>query len=81
MVIASKAGADSDPDWYRNLVANPDVTVEMGTEHFQAIATPAAEPERTRLYEKAESISSGFTEYKNKTSRVIPIVILTRKSS
>ena len=79
VVVASKAGADSNPDWYYNLVAHPEVLVETGTEHFDAIATVTSEPERTRLYAKMESISSGFTDYKNKTSRIIPVVTLTRK--
>ena len=79
VIIASKGGADTNPDWYRNVLANPDVSVEIGTEQFQAIATPTSEPERTRLYEKMESINRGFTEYKRKTSRAIPVITLTRK--
>lgn len=80
VIIASKSGADTDPDWYRNLLAHSDVSVEVGTEEFQATAKAASEPERTRLYEKMESINPGFTEYKQKTSRVIPVITLTRKS-
>ena len=80
VVIASKAGADTHPDWYHNLVANPDVSIEVGTEQFDAHATVASEPERTQLYEKMESISRGFTEYKNKTDRVIPVVTLRQKT-
>jgi deazaflavin-dependent oxidoreductase (nitroreductase family) len=79
VVIASKAGAPSNPDWYHNLVAHPDVSVEAGTDQFEAVASVADEPERTELYSKMEAISSGFTEYKNKTERVIPVVILTPK--
>lgn len=79
VVVASKAGAPSNPDWYYNLVAHPDVSVEVGTEQFDAVAEVAEEPERTELYRKMEAISSGFTEYKNKTDRVIPVVILTPK--
>ncbi|QPC81821.1 nitroreductase family deazaflavin-dependent oxidoreductase [Phototrophicus methaneseepsis] len=80
VVVASKAGAETNPDWYHNLVANPEVSVEAGTEQFDAVASVTSEPERTQLYKKMESISSGFTEYKNKTSRVIPVITLTRKS-
>jgi deazaflavin-dependent oxidoreductase (nitroreductase family) len=80
VVIASKGGADTNPDWYTNLVAHPDVSVEVGTEQFPAIASVPSEPERTKLYEKMESIRPGFTEYKQKTSRIIPVVTLTRKS-
>jgi deazaflavin-dependent oxidoreductase (nitroreductase family) len=79
VVIASKGGADTHPDWYHNLRANPELTVEIGTEQFPVTATVPSEPERTKLYEKMESISAGFTEYKHKTSRVIPVVTLTRK--
>ncbi len=80
VVVASKAGAPSNPDWYHNLVAHPDVSVEAGTDQFEAVAKVADEPERTELYSKMEAISSGFTEYKNKTERVIPVVIITPKS-
>jgi len=80
IVIASKSGADTNPDWYRNLLTNPDVSVEVGTEQFPATAAAASEPERTSLYEKMEKINPGFTDYKQKTSRVIPVITLTRKS-
>jgi deazaflavin-dependent oxidoreductase (nitroreductase family) len=80
VVIASKGGADTNPDWYLNLLAHPEVSVEVGTEQFPAVATVPSEPERTKLYEKMESISSGFTEYKHKTSRIIPVITLSRKS-
>jgi deazaflavin-dependent oxidoreductase (nitroreductase family) len=80
VVIASKAGADTNPDWYYNLIAHPDVSIEVGTEQVPVTASVASEPERTRLYDIVESISHGFTEYKHKTSRVIPVITLTRKS-
>lgn len=80
VIIASKSGADTNPDWYHNLLANPEVTVEVGTEKFEATAKSVSEPERTRLYEKMESIRPVFSEYKHKTSRVIPVIMLTRKS-
>ena len=80
IVIASKAGAPSNPAWYYNLAANPEVRVEVGSEQFEAQATVAQEPERTTLYEKMEAVSPGFATYKQKaTPRVIPVVILTRK--
>ena len=80
VVIASKGGADTHPDWYRNILANPNLSVEVGTEKFPVTAKVTSEPERTKLYEKMESISSGFTDYKSKTSRTIPVITLTRKS-
>lgn len=80
VVVASKGGAPTHPDWYRNIVANPEVSVEVGTEQFKARATIAEEPERTKLYEKMETTSSAFTEYKSKTTRIIPVIILTPES-
>lgn len=77
VVIASKAGAPTHPDWYYNVAAHPTVTVEYGTEIFQAQATIAAEPERTRLYNKMIEIMPGFAEYQQKAGRVIPVIILT----
>ena len=49
VIIASKGGADTHPDWYYNVVANPNVTIEVGTEKYDAVATVEEEPERTRL--------------------------------
>ena len=77
-VIASKAGAPTHPDWYFNIVANPQVTVEVGKETFQAKATIAEEPERSRLYEKMVEVMPGFDEYRRKTTRVIPVIVLER---
>lgn len=78
IVVASKGGAPTHPDWYHNLVANPEVEVEYGTERFKARATVAGEPERTALYEKMEAAYDFFTEYKQKAGRVIPVITLTR---
>jgi deazaflavin-dependent oxidoreductase (nitroreductase family) len=78
VIIASKGGAPTNPDWYYNLVAHPDVMVEVGTEQFQVHATVAAEPERTRLYQQMVAMMPGFAEYEQKTTRKIPVFILTR---
>ncbi len=80
VIVASKGGAPSHPDWYYNLVANPEVTVEYGTEKFQARATVTSEPERTRLYEGMERRMASFTDYKLNAGRVIPVVTLSRLS-
>jgi len=80
VVFASKGGAPTNPDWYYNLVAQPLVTVEVGTEQFQARATVATEPERTRLYDQMAAARPNFAEYQRKTTRSIPVVILTRVS-
>ena len=77
VVIASKGGAPTNPDWYYNILANPLVTVEVGTEQFQARATVAEEPERTRLYNKMVGIMPGFDDYRRRTTRVIPVIVLT----
>ncbi len=78
-VFASKAGADSDPDWYRNLVAHPDVTVEVGTEAYAARAVDVVGAERDRIYGEQARRYPGFAEYAAKTSRVIPVVELQRR--
>ena len=77
VVIASKGGAPTNPDWYYNLLANPLVTVEVGTEQFQARATVTDEPERTRLYEKMIEMMPSFADYRIKTRRKIPVMVLT----
>src|SRR5512138_749382 len=77
VVIASKGGAPTNPDWYYNLVANPLVTVEAGTDKFQARAQVAEEPERSRLYDKMVEMMPGFDEYRKKTTRKIPVIVLT----
>ncbi len=78
VIIASKAGAPTNPDWYHNIRAHPLVTVEVGAEKYQAQAEVAPEPERTRLYNKMVEILPGFEEYRQKTTRVIPVITLTR---
>jgi len=77
VIIASKGGAPTNPDWYHNIVANPFVNVEVGTEKFQAKATIVEEPERTRLYDQMAAVMPGFAEYRQKTTRVIPVIVLT----
>ncbi len=76
-VIASKGGAPTNPDWYYNVVANPLVSVEVGTEIFQVHAVVAEEPERTRLYNQMVEMMPGFDDYRRKTTRVIPVIVLT----
>ena len=78
VIIASKGGAPTNPDWYYNIVANPLFTVEVGTEKFQVRATVSAEPERTRLYNQMIEMMPSFAEYQRKTKRVIPVIILRR---
>ena len=80
VVIASKAGADVHPDWYFNIKANPEVTVEIGSEKFEALATITNEPERSDLFAKMASINPGFADYPKMTKRVIPVIILERNT-
>jgi len=79
VIIASKGGAPTNPDWYYNLKANPEVTIEVGTQKFSALAAITDEPERSELFEKMASQYPGFEDYKEKTKRVIPVVTLTRQ--
>lgn len=79
VIIASKAGAPTNPDWYYNIVANPTVTVEIGAERFQARATVAEGAERDRLFNQQATQMPGFAEYQTKTTRVIPVVVLERE--
>lgn len=78
VIIASKGGAPTNPDWYYNIAANPDVTVEVGSETFQGRAEIAPEPERTRLYDAQAAQQPQFRDYQNKTDRVIPVITITR---
>lgn len=77
-VFASKAGAPTNPDWYHNLVANPKVGVELGTERFDATARVITGDERDRIYTKQAELYPGFAEYQEKTDRVIPVVAIDR---
>jgi deazaflavin-dependent oxidoreductase (nitroreductase family) len=78
VIIASKAGAPTNPDWYYNLKAKPVVTVEVGPEKFQARATEVKGEQRDQLYAAHAVRFPGFLEYQQKTSRVIPVFVLER---
>jgi deazaflavin-dependent oxidoreductase (nitroreductase family) len=80
VVVASKAGAPTNPDWYYNVVAHPDVKVEVGKKELTVRAAVASEPERTRLFGKMVAQNPGFASYQQKTTRVIPVVTLRRIS-
>lgn len=77
-VFASKAGADTHPDWFHNLLATPEVTVEIGTETVTATTHVVEGAERDRIYALQAERFPGFAEYEAKTSRVIPVVELVR---
>jgi len=81
LIFASKGGAPTNPDWYHNLVAHPEATVEVGTETFDVTATVVTGEERDRLYAEQARRYPGFAEYQEKTTRRIPVVALKRKGS
>lgn len=79
VVIASKGGASTHPAWYLNLLANPEVTIEHGTETFKARAIVATEPERTRLYDRQAQLMPFFDGYRKRVkARQIPVVVFER---
>jgi deazaflavin-dependent oxidoreductase (nitroreductase family) len=80
VVIASKGGSPSHPDWYHNLVSNPTVTVEVGGETFRARARVAEGDEHDTLFEAQAREMPNFSDYQQKTSRKIPVIVLERLS-
>jgi deazaflavin-dependent oxidoreductase (nitroreductase family) len=78
VIIASKAGAPTNPAWYHNLVAHPEVTVEVGTERIPMRAVVTEGEERTRLFDAQAALMPNFAEYAKSTSRVIPVIALER---
>lgn len=78
VIIASKGGSPTNPDWFHNLVAHPEVTVEMGSEKFAARAHRATGKERERLYNQHARRYPVFNDYKAKTTREIPVFTLER---
>ena len=77
VVVASKGGSDEHPAWYRNLLADPEVRVQVGADRFPARARVATPEERTRLWPTMARIWPGYDAYQAKTTREIPVVILT----
>jgi deazaflavin-dependent oxidoreductase (nitroreductase family) len=77
-VFASKGGAPTNPDWYHNLVANPNVTVEIGNATFQGTARVAEGDERERIWARQKETWPGFADYEQKTTRQIPVVVISR---
>lgn len=80
VIIASKGGADSNPDWYYNLVTNPEATIELPGEEFKVRARETADEERRRLYDAQAALMPAFADYEKKTSREIPLFVLERVS-
>lgn len=79
VVVASYGGAPANPGWYGNLAADPDVTVQVGADVFAAVARTADEQEKERLWPTMAAIWPDFDNYRKKTDRDIPVVILERR--
>ena len=75
-VFASKAGAPTNPDWYHNLLAHPQVTAEIGASTVELLAREAKGEERERIWTAHKAANPGFAEYEQKTTRQIPVVVL-----
>jgi deazaflavin-dependent oxidoreductase (nitroreductase family) len=84
VIIASKGGSPTHPDWYHNVVAHPEVRVEVatpsGVNQFAAHARIAEGEERQRLFDAQSAVMPNFAEYQKKTSREIPVVVLEPRS-
>jgi deazaflavin-dependent oxidoreductase (nitroreductase family) len=78
VVIASKGGAPTNPQWYHNVVANPDVQVEVGAESFAAKAVVTEGNERQRLFDNQAAHMPGFADYQRNTTRILPVIALER---
>jgi deazaflavin-dependent oxidoreductase (nitroreductase family) len=78
VIVASKGGAPTHPSWYHNLVKHPEVTIEAGKDRFKARAHIADGDEYERLYTQHADINPGFHDYRKKTTRKIPVIVLER---
>ncbi len=80
LAVASKGGAPKNPQWYHNLLAHPDVTVETGTETFRATARLLSGEERRQAFARAVEVFPPYGEYQKKTAREIPVFLLERQA-
>jgi deazaflavin-dependent oxidoreductase (nitroreductase family) len=78
VIVASKGGAPSHPSWYHNLRTHPVVTVEAGGEKFKARAKIIGDEDYERLYTQHADLNPGFWDYRKKTDRKIPVIVLER---
>jgi proline iminopeptidase len=76
VIVASKGGAPEHPGWYKNLVANPHVEVQVGTKKLKAVARTVTGEERAKLWEQAVQFWPPYADYAKKTDREIPVVVL-----
>lgn len=78
-VFASYAGRAENPAWYHNLKAHPDATIEVGTDTVEVTARELPPEERDPIWERQKELAPGFADYEKNTSRIIPVLILTRR--
>ena len=76
LVVASKGGMPEHPAWYKNLVADPDVTIELGNEKRAMRARTATPDEKTAYWPKLVAMYADYDAYQAKTAREIPVVVL-----
>ena len=81
VVVASNGGADRPPDWALNLQQNPRAIVEIGTDKVAVTARPASQEERERLWISITATYAGYDRYQERTTRLIPVVLLTLEGS
>ena len=78
LIVASFAGAENNPPWYFNLLAHPDVRIEIGADEYAVRAIVIDEPARTSLYARIAAMAPTFATYQEKTSRPIPLIELVK---
>jgi deazaflavin-dependent oxidoreductase (nitroreductase family) len=76
VLVASKGGHPRNPAWFHNLMANPDTTIQVGSERRAVHARLAAGKERDRLWDEVVDLYGGYRDYQERTDRVIPLVVL-----
>ena len=81
IIFASKAGASTNPDWYHNLMAQPQATIEVGSETFEVTAVEVTGEERDQLYARQAALFPRFADYAAKTTRRIPVIALRRQEA
>ena len=81
LAIASKGGAVNHPEWYHNVLAHPDVTVEVGNEKFETTARILTGAEREQAFEKAVEVFPPYGKYQKKAPREIPVIALERPAN
>lgn len=79
VIFASKGGDPTNPAWYHNLIANPDTTIELGTETVEVHVREATGAERDALFERQKQAMPPFAEYEARTTRIIPVLVLERR--